>query len=351
MKIATLTFFSVYNYGAMLQAFALKHKLMSLGNAVEIAPYSPKHFEQAYSVNPLAGGLTIKRRIKNLIRFRNNYRRARKFEQFKKDHLSARNLIPEKEVPSFLKDFQLLVLGSDQIWNDKITGQTDIFFGGGLSIPKAVYAASIGGKELSDYQKKIIKRDINSYLSISVREKSTKDLLLSFRNDIEVVCDPVFLLTANMWQQYEAKYDIPGRYMLLYLLEDNPDLLKYAEHYAVKHDLKILEIHPTMAFHHRGIERLNDVGPSEFLFLIRNADVVCTNSFHATAFCMIFEKTLIHIPNSQSPERTEHILEEARFLPNDNMPLFDLKDAPERLTAFRERSECFLNIVLKQAGA
>ena len=308
-KIAILTFYFAHNYGAMLQTYALKKYLESLGNIVNIIPYYPSFLKQGYSISPFLEGLTFKQRIHNMISCPKRYRQARKFEEFKKSFVLEKEFSGKNNVIKFVELNDILICGSDQIWNDTITGGDEIYFGAGMNISKVSYAASLGTKELSDVQKRNVEKYLLDFVSVSVREEIGRKLIKEFLPYVKVVCDPVFLLSTGEWEKIERAVRIRKKYVLLYLLEDNGALYEYGKKYARDNGLEIYEIHPTRGICHSGTKQLKNIGPGEFLYLIRNANAVCTNSFHAVAFSIIFEKELIHIPNSISPERTIFLLE------------------------------------------
>jgi hypothetical protein len=122
---------------------------------------------------------------------------------------------------------------------------------------------------------------------ISVRESSGIQLLNEIGiNTAEQVLDPVFLLDANHWETIKKDSYFTDRYILVYDFDENQAIKEYAIQYAKKHNLKIYTI-----FKNRyGDKDFYDDGPEGFLSLILHADFIVSNSFHATAFSIIFEK-------------------------------------------------------------
>lgn len=314
MKIAILTFQFAHNYGAQLQAYALKNYITSQGCEVDIAPYYPEIFRRAYENDPFASNISIKKRLRRLLFYRRKQEQYKLFTTFQKDSLKLSNSITDKEkIESYLNRYDAVVFGSDQIWNTDLTGDSaEVYFGEGINTRKIAYAASVGSKVLTERQKVLIKQNLPAFESVSVRERNTKQMFEGLVDKRpEVVLDPVFLLDTSQWEKLalQAKINVPERYMLLYFLKDDSILLQHARNYAAKQHIEILEVHPTVAKFHTGTNHLKNVGPYEFLYLIANAECVCTNSFHATAFSVIFQKLLLHIPNCLSPDRTKSLLE------------------------------------------
>ena len=349
MNIAILTFYFAHNYGAMLQAYALKRYIESLTYMVNIVPYIPLRLKQGYSLSPFEKGISIKHRVYNTLFYLKRIRQAKKFESFKKKMISAKEFTDSALVRDFLATCDLVVCGSDQIWNDEFSGKNNVYYGADTDKPLISYAACLGTQSLSSHQKECAAKNLPKFKFVSVRENISRDLLKEYRNDINVVCDPVFLFKPNDWARIEHNPGIKKNYLLLYLLEDNPKLVSEAKKYADIHNLEIYEIHPILAFKHREIKKLRNVGPAEFVYLVHNASAICTNSFHAVSFSILFEKILLHIPNSKSPERTLNILNIAGIEFKNDKVVYDLNGSLKRLNDFIKASKDFLTNALKKA--
>ena len=140
--------------------------------------------------------------------------------------------------------------------------------------------------------------------------------------------------------------------MFLYFLRDDPKLLHCAREYADNNGLTIYEVHPTLAKFHEGCKSIIDVGPREFIWLIKNAECVCTNSFHATSFSVIFHKKLLHIPNEVSPERTMGLLSYLNLdtgKETNGLPLYNLDGCDyTHLNEVIEASKGFIQQVVSE---
>lgn len=334
MRIAILTFQFADNYGAMLQAYALRTYLISIGHDVSFVPYYPNSAKKVYSINPFIKGISLKNRIKLILNYKNHKLQNELFEHFREQYLSCNTCFSEeKQVIDYLMDYDLLICGSDQIWNNNITGNTTIYYGGDSKIKRISYAASLGTKHLTNIQKSYSEKFFPLFNKISVREKQSKELLNSIDCNIRVDLDPVFLLSCNEWNQLQSNYQITKPFMLLYLLQEDSRLLTIAINYSKENNLDLIEIHPTTAVYHRGSKHMKNVGPKEFIYLIEKTECVCTNSFHAVAFSIIFKKKLIHIPNIVSPDRTTSLLNTIGInVKDDGMNLYEFgKEQEERL--------------------
>lgn len=185
--------------------------------------------------------------------------------------------------------FDYAVAGSDQIWNFTFKkNNMDYNLLNFVDCPvKFSYAASIGMKNLDDEQKHIFKKGLENFNAISVRESSAKDLLQPLTDkDIRVLLDPTFLLGADEWGQLcEQPADFPyKRFILVYFLgERNEEFNRAISAFRTEKDCECVDIYDKT-------DKLFSVGPTNFLWLIRNAEYVITDSFHATVFSVIFKK-------------------------------------------------------------
>jgi len=210
--------------------------------------------------------------------------------------------------------YDAIIVGSDQVWNDSITGASDEYYLPKLrnDTLKISYAASFGKKELSVYQKDCISRYLPSFLALSIREEDgCDDIKGIIKKDAQIVLDPVFLTSKQDWMVQCSKSrrkEPEEKYMLFYSLSFDPELIRFANKIAAEQNLKIYSIHPTAMKCRVNGTQLFNVGPYEFLSLIKNAEIVCTDSFHATAFSVIFEKKYGHIRKYDKESRVESLL-------------------------------------------
>ena len=348
MKVGILTFYFAHNYGAMLQAYALKRFLLISGIEAEIIPYYPKWAQKEYAISPFEKKISLKKRIRFTIQYPQRKRIASKFEEFKRHSLTdANSYNSHEELIETLNQFDYVIFGSDQIWNDNITGRVSDYYGGDSMTKRISYAASLGTKQLTEWQQKCAGKYLSNFTSISVREPHSKALLEQIvHKPIETVLDPVFLISEESWISECASVDVEDHFMLLYLLKEDDDLLQKAYEYAAQNGLIIYEIHPTLVRFHPECQKLIDIGPREFLWLIQNAQCICTNSFHAVSFSMIFGKKLLHIPNANSPERTTSLLDRMGYSliqNNSILPLYNLSSRDRnRLESLSIDSKRFL---------
>lgn len=297
-KVGIITFHRAHNYGAVLQAYALYStiKNISIDDSLNVSfvDNSPRYITNSYKPLPKINKNAIKNPllyVKNILTYGLKKERYNKFNSFiEKMSMGSANT----------EDYDIVVCGSDQIWNPNITTGIDPFYYGGLSSkgqkPKKIsYAASFGLNSLPIETRSEIAKNLKSFSSISVRESNGVDILndeLNIKGATHVV-DPCLLLNGNDWKKIAKDVNINERYVFVYRMNDSIDLIKAASDYATKNNCKIIEI--SYGYKNRtkiisNHEIRLELGPEEFLGLIMNAEFVFTNSFHSTVFSVLFEK-------------------------------------------------------------
>ena len=305
MNIGILTFHYADNYGALLQAFALNKYLSRSSHKVFFIDYIPKKEQLFYSDKILLQD-GIKPFIKKTISHFQRKDSIKTFADFRSRYFS---IITLDKLEGFI---DILLVGSDQVWNEKIVGDLKPYLFANVTndIKKISYAASIGSSQVTDKAKALFSRYLHDFSAISVRENTTELLLQSLGINAKTVVDPVFLLDETIWNGYaKPKTDIKGRYILLYLLRIDETIISEANKYAREHKIPIYYIHP-MGYHIKGLvgKRIKNVGPLEFIWLIKYADMVFTNSFHAVSFCAIFKKSFFHASKAELGNRVSSLL-------------------------------------------
>ena len=316
MKIGILTFCFAHNYGAVLQAAALKSYVESLddGNYVTMINYVPKRISHIYSLNPLVQSKSVRSVVKHFLQIPNRFGQYFLFEHFIQELTDCKPKIVESDcLAQELKKYDALICGSDQIWNMEITGDvTDYFFDSNdADAMRIAYAASFGSNKLTQFQKKTIEKFLPHFKGVSLREEDgMADVCSVVNGNVPIVVDPVFLQDQDYWEKESerSKFRTSKSFLLYYSLKNNLQLIKKAETMAKNMGIEIFIIHPTGVRPKIKGKFLKGIGPREFLWLIRNAKCVCTDSFHATAFSLIFKKKYLHVKNNEKESRVESIL-------------------------------------------
>ncbi len=300
MKIKTITCHDVYNFGASLQAFALMKFLQYLNHEVEIIDYMPDYMK--YNIWAI-GDKWKKNIILRLIFYMYIIpvrlllaSRRRKFDIFSAEMLSitSRRYHSFNELKNNPPIADIYFAGSDQIWNTShMHGKDPAFFldfvPNELGAVRTSYAASFSISKLPDEYKDFVRVNLEKFNAISVRENSGIKILESIGiNDGIVVLDPVFLLEKKYWDRL-AMMRNNEKYILIYDQENNSIIKETAKKIAKSTKMKIYAIQSLYPMYYAN-KKLTNIGPLDFLNLIKNSEVCLTNSFHCTAFSLIFQK-------------------------------------------------------------
>lgn len=320
-RVGIITFHCSNNFGAMLQAFALKSYLRQSGKAADIVRYEPPFMTGRHWWFPYVPIKGRKKRLewekkawKSHVRMGMDFFRQRaNYNRFKRKYLTRKT----QGKLLFSWQFKWLpyscyIVGSDQIWNPDITyGLRKAYFGAFDNKRKKrviAYAASLGGVSLAEQYKEEFSRLIGCVDAVSVREEEAVPYVESCsQKEAAAVLDPVFLLEKEDWQQVEKTPKRKG-YVLVYTAEWNKELQEYALALATEKNLSAVILRASKWGEDVGFEADYISGPSEFLGYVHNADYVVTNSFHAVAFSIIYQKKFLAFLHSNRGARIRNIL-------------------------------------------
>lgn len=326
-SVGILTFHCADNYGAMLQTYGLKQYLRSQGVDIHVVPYEPPYMTGRHWWIPYLPAQGWKGRIwclynllggwyANLPMKKDFFRRRANMKHFRTKHLLDLGETPYKKL-RFTFQLQNLpyshyIVGSDQIWNPDITfGLRKAYFGAFENKNKEkviAYAASLGGSCLSPKYDGEFSEMLSHVDVISLREAEAVPYVKQFCDKpIETVLDPVFLLDQHAWQQIEKPPEREG-YILVYTTEKNQDLVDYVRALSEEKGLPIVELRAGAGITDETFEVDRTAGPAEFLGYIHKADYVVTNSFHAAAFSIIYEKPFFVFLHSNRGARLTNVL-------------------------------------------
>lgn len=293
MKIGILTYHRSHNYGALLQAIALRKVLVNAGHQVTYIDYWPSYHKHMYQLFSFA--LLRHKNFRGKIKYLREcilYHKNRKSRIINFNNFISENIEPY--ISSVNDNYDLIVHGSDQIWRKQpeIKTYNKVYFGKHemKTKRKISYAASMGIITSDKADKSLLKDYILSLDAISVREGELKDLLLGMgMNDVHHDLDPTLLLPADFWINdfnLQKKYTQP--YALYYKIQDSFDIGKIKK-YIEARGLK-LKIVYSKVLGKNSSENVYNINPRDFLELIYNAEMVFSSSFHGLAFSLIFHK-------------------------------------------------------------
>lgn len=365
MKIGIITFHASFNYGSMLQAWALQSYLESLRHQVEIINYRSKYQKSIYyKPFDFSSKYSILSSFKRLLFYPSSLRPLYKKWYLFNDFLHSNlNITKEYNTLAELKNenfnYDLVITGSDQIWNTNTPDSGDAYFANFINpnIKKIAYAPSFGPYP-ENIDANYICKQLANYDAVSVREEKGRDFLLEKRicDNVEVVCDPTLLLNA---EDYESLIDekplIEGEYIFFYTPVGLPlEYFKIADELAERFQLPVFTeraYYPKDIASFKHIHNYPNVGPAEFLNLLKNATCVCGGSFHLQVFSILFKKNFYCI-NGDKDSRTNNLLNklhlEDRIISLDkpkhmtDLQIRNYDDVFEKLALYREASIHFI---------
>ncbi|MBR5433585.1 MAG: polysaccharide pyruvyl transferase family protein [Bacteroidales bacterium] len=310
-KIGILTYHACFNYGACLQAYALQSVVRQKYLDCKIIDFQTKNFidiNHPFCRYPKH----IKEIIKNVTRVPYYFQlkeRTNNFNDFIQKELPiTRRCSTEEDVKSIAEEFDCIICGSDQTWNldPAIRYESPVYY---LNFPKKqrriTYATSFGSwvDKFTTRQDELLPW-IKEFDALSMREESGVNLLKELGLSCEWVLDPTLLLTDNEYNKIAREKLIAEPYVLLFSWDGASEAVELAKIIAKKLNYKLFYIVPPPRAMFSGIKRKLDVGPKEFLSLVKHASFVVTNSFHGTVFSTIFQKPFVSaIKNNADPRR------------------------------------------------
>ena len=364
MKIGIITWFSGTNYGTHLQAIALQAFLRKMNHHVEIINYEVEVPQKRSMMKRVLNqprkfvNLLAYKRFDSQIQIRNNKLKT----IIKNNCLLTDKLECDDEFVKKCNEFDLLVCGGDQIWNPNWYHKFYYADYDGVTTRKISYAQSIGVDEIPEKQIENIKRSLEKFDYISVREKKGAEAVANLfygQKKIETVIDPAFLLDKDeLDKMFKTQLEKErGRYVLSMFLTDNPHHWKAAESFAKKADCKHVII-PYCGFSYmQRAEIAADAGLEDVIELIRGAEYILTDSFHITALAIIYRKQFYTFQRFKETaffstnERVRNLLEIAdcsnRFINYsekciNDMTDIDYKNIVPKLNKVIEKSKKYL---------
>ena len=358
MKIGILTFHCAHNYGAVLQCYALQETLKKMGHDVWIIDYRPKYlldpyrifyFRRLLSKNPLK---IVRNSVCELLLVTMRKKRFLAFNRFINSRLRLTERVKGKNIP---QGFDAYIMGSDQIWNPKITDGFDPVYFGSFGFDKGCrryvsYAASMEAINLDDVACAFYEKALKNFDSISFRETSLASLLQPLTTTkIETVLDPALLVDRNIWNKIAIKPKITAKYVLVYQVRPDKNIRRIAALVAKEIGACVVEIAAELSVCFRK-DRLQGESPESFLGWIKYAAFVVTTSFHGTAFSIIFNNPFYTVSLEDGRDgRSMSLLRDIglseRMIDKDCCPSFsevDYTTPNDNIRLLREQSMNFL---------
>ena len=371
-KVGVITIVDVENYGAELQAFATIRALQEIGYDAELInyPFYKNKRHKATKLSKPVFAIPFKRKLAEWVSPKLNYlrnnilnatvsrQRKDSFAQFHKDNTTfSREYRTIDCLYEANMNYDAYIVGSDQVWNPYNYTSLDPYF---LKFApkdkkKIAYASSFGVSRLPDFTHTYYKDALQNFTAVGVREENAVMMVRDVADiQAEWVLDPTLLIKGDEWDKYanEVK-DVPKKYVLIYEPSVCPYVKTLAIHIAKEIGAKVVRLGMDKATD----EDITDVlvaGPAEFLWLVRHATFVVTDSFHGTAFSINMNKNFYTVNLARRPNASrqksllklvglgERLMEENAPLPESERFDIDFTSANKLLMDAREKSVNFL---------
>jgi len=316
-RAGIITWHYPHNFGTMLQAVALQTTINNIRKDViaEIIDYIDYNELDGKGYSNFGTHMLYKPTIYTP----SYYRTAREiyidelnkryelFEAFKKKYINLSTNFTDIEDLAVNCIYDIYISGGDQIWNNDIRSYESIFqhmLGFTNNPNKFAYGCGMAAFRMEPYALDFHYLPLlRVYKKFMVRESvGATTLKKYFNTDVDVVLDPVLLLNVEEHQPFvhKLKYNTEIPYIFAYIFgleNENMDerLIYILTEYTKRHRCKILLASNRIPINNEYITTLTAIGPSEWLWLVQNADAVITDSFHGTAFSIIYNRPFISI--------------------------------------------------------
>lgn len=372
-KVATLTWYAYKNYGTALQASALTNCLNKLGCDVSMIAYSPKgnipstkritladYFKKAFEI--------LKNRENRVY---SSPERDRLFNLYIKERIvETEECKTFPELRALSREFDAVVCGSDQIWSP-LCYDSKYFLDFVEDTDKMIaYAPSIGSTKVENPTiRERMAKLISRFTHLSVRELQGAEIIKELTGrEAKVVLDPTLLMNAEEWDRYIKVEQAPRlkeeKYIVCYFLGNSDKYMSYVRALSEKMGVPFYLI-PVTERQKKSREALPfEVGPREFVSLIKNAAFVCTDSYHGMAFSINYNvpfSTFKRFEDKDKKNQNSRIFSLLKLLGMEDRVVYykakpkteifscDFSVANGKLIELREKSLSYLSNALQKA--
>lgn len=322
-KIGIITLSASYNCGSMLQSYALKEILKRYGD-VEIINFSSAASHKMYDIVPGTFLKKLRMKYHNKTLFNELLNEDKAYTDFQRNMLeiSGKEFWAE-DLQEIADKYDIVVAGSDQVWNVCMGDFDEAFFCGWTNGKKVAYAPSLGGHDIreSANAEKIIAW-INDFDALSVRESVGKNCLDDITGkDVEKVLDPTLVYGEDKWRALVGKPIVEGEYIFYYswayCYEELKRIVSERAH-ELQMPTYVIDAHKwrTHQADKDGFILCREAGPMAFLNLMYYAKECYVESFHGMLFAYMFQKNFWLLDTHENYEQLDARLRELVELVN-----------------------------------
>ena len=296
-KIALVTFYKS-NYGSILQCFATKKFCELLGYECDVLDSEKKEsfIKKFLSVLKHPSIISQYNRQKKSYKIRAKFLSSETnflLDQFV-EKLIKPKFVSKSELESCMKEYEYIITGSDQVWNASLKVSPFFFLNFVPHEKRIALATSFGISEIPQYNRRALRKALNGFNYISVREETGVEIVKKYsKTSVCRVADPTFIYNADEWRAFAKDAKVfRNNYVLVHFLnEPNQTALESINWLSEHLDLDVVAV----GFNHDKLKNISrfffvDGGPWEYISLIDNADYILTDSFHSTLFSINLNK-------------------------------------------------------------
>lgn len=296
-RVGLITYYG-NNYGAILQAYALQQAVIGIGYECELISndflyQSSKASESKHKWDSISAliknpvGYLLRRKVYR--KYANQIANKSSFDEFKKRYLFIKETgyRAYEEYTNNPPQYDIYLCGSDQIWNPNLYSDNSFYFAGFAPDEslKVAYASSMGVSSLTKAQAEFMAPLLNRFQVISTREQTCAETVNKISTKkAKVVLDPTLLINAEKWSEIAAPCKINKPYVFCYLFGERDYYNSIKKLVREMTGMELVCIPFVARELSSNDEKIFNAGPADFISLIKNASLVLTDSFHATAF-------------------------------------------------------------------
>lgn len=350
MKIGILTLSAADNCGSLLQAYAMQTVLQRrFGAEAQVLDFRCEGAREMYDMFPRKPWKYPRKLLNNLLHYPTVSRQKADYEYFRRNYLSmsSRQFSDAAELAEAAKDYDIVICGSDQVWNVNIPDFHSAYFLGWAGTTKRVaYAPSLGGCDFSAFpDQNALKQWLLELSAVSTREQVGVDSVRAVAGlDIPIVPDPTLLISPQDWQAVPGERIVREPYIFYYSWSyEDEELNRVVQRYAESRGLKVYVVDafkwPRLKPQNYAFEMAPAGGPQTFLNLMKYAEFAFVQSFHGVIFAYMMGRNFYLLDNrpvGQMDNRLASILKLLNAEDRVARRVEDIREAPMDYSALPE---------------
>lgn len=311
--VGIITFHFQYNYGSALQALAMQESIRGFHKSCMLLDYYYEKDMKSYDIRWHSKRPDVI--AFDLLTLRKSNKRKKAYHDFhKKFFLLSERTSNWKELQRISNTCDILLCGSDQIWNIGLTqGIHPAYFlqFADTTYQKLIaYAPSVSLEKIPEIYEVPLRETLRRFSYISVREEQTAEQLQQITGrQIPCVLDPTLLKDTSFYDALLEDYqiDLPDEYIFIYCLHhmDIRPLQSFAEEYADKENVDIVYFNKYNIYRKYYKYNIFEHDPRAFIYAIKHAKYIVSDSFHAGVFSILYKKEFVTYALSDSKSRMD----------------------------------------------